>query len=213
MARRVAACAALFWGIVAGSNAPTAVTAAFYSPVAAGIDKVCSPVAGGVATKTTVRLARLVAADGILGPWLRSTASLEDRAVNASGFAGGDFAIINESVALLTASVTHREAATTATQTKAWCFEGGKLARATTDTIDVTSQMEWRHTQYFDTDPDTPAADVINAGALGGRPGAAPKPSPAAITIDRYHTPAELPFYNAYKSALAGKLPALTAPS
>jgi hypothetical protein len=100
-----------------------------------------------------------------------------------------------------------------ATQTKAWCFEGGKLSRATTETIDVANQMEWRHTQYFDTDPDAPAADVIYSTPLAGRPGPAPKPSPAAIAIDRYHTPADLPFYNAYKSAAAGKLPMLTAPS
>jgi hypothetical protein len=213
MSRNLAASAALIGALVAGGG-PIAATADFYSPVAAGIDKVCSPVAGGSASKTTVRLARLDGADGTPGPWLRSSPSLEEHVVNASGFAGGDFAIVNESVALFTASVTHRDAATaTGTQTKAWCFEGGKLSRATTETIDLPNQTEWRHTQYFDRDPDAPSADVINTTPLNGRAAPVPQPSPAVIAIDRYHTPADLPFYNVYKSALAGKLPMLTAPS
>lgn len=188
----------------------------YYSPVVEGIDKVCSPAARGIGSKASVRVARLDGADGVPGPWLLSNPDLEERNVDAPAFHGGDFVIVTEATALFTAAETHRDAAAaqTSPKTTAWCFEGGKLSRATFELILPDQQLEFRHTQYFDTDPNTPTADVLQSVSLDGKhKGPIPQPSPTLITIQTYQTPPDLPFYESYKAALAHKLPVLATPA
>jgi hypothetical protein len=210
--RSLAACAfaALALPVCAATPPP------YYSPVAAGIDKVCSPVARGAASKPAVRLARLDGADGTLGPWLHSNADLEERSIDSPSFHGGDFVIVNEAPALFTASETHRDAATSLTspKTTAWCFEGGKLSRATFELILPDQQLEFRHTQYFDSDLDEPTADLLQSTSIDAKhKGPVPQPSPSSIAIQRYNTPSDLPFYDAYEAALDRKLPMLATPA
>jgi hypothetical protein len=208
----LAACAAPLLALALCAATPPP----YYSPVADGIDKVCTPVARGTSGKPPVRLARLDDQSGTPGPWLRSNPDLEERSINAKSFHGGDFVIVNEAPALFTASETHNDAATaqSSPKTTAWCFEGGKLSRATFELILADQQIEYRHTQYFDTDPDQPTADLLQSVSIDARhKGAIPQPSPAAIAIQRYPTPSDLPFYDAYESALAGKLPLLVPPA
>jgi hypothetical protein len=187
----------------------------YYSPVMSGIDKVCSPVARGTGGKQALRLARLDGADGTPGPWLSSNPDLEERSVNSPAFHGGDFVIVNEATALLTASETHRDAtaAQTSPKTTAWCFEGGKLSRATCDVILADQQLEYRRTQYFDSDLDVPNEDLLQSVSIDGKhKSPIPRPTMSLLDIEHYHTPSDLPFYEAYESALGHKLPLLTMP-
>jgi hypothetical protein len=202
---------ALFVCSFAALAAPGAADApADYSPVAIGIDKVCTPVTSGTPAEKTIYLTRLIDAFGTPGPWQHSSADDSDRVPGTTAFPAAEFAIVHEATALLAASVAHR-AAGGVTQTNAWCFIGGKLARATSDTIVGDQADEYRHTEYFDRDTDSPTVDRVQLlTPPQGKP--APRPKPSAIAVMRYATPFDLPFYNAYAAALAGKLPAFTPP-
>jgi len=84
----------------------------------------------------------------------------------------------------------------------------GKLARATADVADVSDEMAWSHTSYYD------ACRVIADGVTSRdlarkRVKPAPPPPSAPLKIRAYPTPDKLPYYAAFEAALAGTLPQL----
>jgi hypothetical protein len=176
-----------------------------YSALATGIDKVCTPATAGTTTRSVAYLIRLADETGAFGPWQPSSPALEEHVEARTDFHGDEFATVREGAAIFTASVAHHSTVTPRTRTDAWCFIGGQLSRATADTIDPDASQEWRHTQYFDRDADVPAHDLIQTVDLTGHDGQGAVPPADAITIARYRTPADLPFYGAYESA-TGKL-------
>jgi hypothetical protein len=154
----------------------------------------------GTTTRKPVYLIRIGDGSGGFGPWQRTSPALESRLENEKFFHGDEFATVREGVAILAASVVHHSIVTPRVRTEAWCFIGGKLSRATVDTVDPDTSVEWRRTQYFDHDVDLPTFEVNGAINMNGT-GPVPKPSPDAVAITQYKTPADLPFYSAYQSA------------
>jgi hypothetical protein len=200
---RIATAAVMFLCVTASARAQQSMP---YSAVAEGIDKVCTPATEGTGMHNVVYLARFADETGAFGPWQPSNPALEERAQSGSAFHGDDFLTVREGVALFTATVVHRSGTSPRTQTEAWCFVGGQLARATVDAIDPDVSGEWRHTQYFNRDTDKPAYERLQAIDVQ-HPGApVPRPSADGITLTRPKTPADLPFYAAYESALGPKL-------
>jgi hypothetical protein len=199
---RLATAAALFFCLTASARAQQSMP---YSAVADGIDKVCTPATEGTGMRSVGYLARFADATGAFGAWQPSSPALEERAQSGSDF-HGDFLTVREGVARFTATVVHRSGTSPRTQTESWCFIGGQLARATVDAIDPDVSGEWRHTQYFNRDTDAPAYERLQ-GIDVQHPGApVPRPSVDSITIAHPRTPADLPFYSAYKNVFGPKV-------
>jgi hypothetical protein len=159
----------------------------------------------GTTTRSPVYLIRLGDGSGGFGPWQRSNPTAESRAENVTFFHGDDFATVREGVAIFTASVVHHSSFTPQIRTESWCFTGGELSRATVDTIDPDVGVEYRHTQYFDRDVDLPTWDYNESLNMRVLNGPVPKPSPAAVLVTHYKTPADLPFYSEYQAASASQ--------
>lgn len=200
---RIATAALAFLSVTASAGAQQSMP---YSAVAEGIDKVCTPATEGTGMRIGGYLVRFADSAGAFGPWLPSSPALEEHAQSGSDFHGDDFLTIHEGVALFTATVVHRSGTSPRTQTESWCFIGGQLARATVDAIDPDVSGEWRHTQYFTRDIDAPTYERLQAVSVQhpGAPG--PRPSADVITIARPKTPADLPFYSAYKNVFGPKV-------
>ena len=157
-----------------------------------------------------VYLARLDAADGTAGPWRRADADAEQRAALAADFRGGDFALVREKNATLTASLVRRDANGAIGPARNWCFIGGGLSRAGSEFVDAAKHIDWRRTQYFDPSLDASQRDVVTWVSMNGATrGGSPATPVEQLVIEAYKTPAELPFIDAYHAAAAGRLPPL----
>ncbi len=158
----------------------------------------------GVTTRKPVYLVRLGDGSGGFGPWQRTSPALESGIENAKTFHGDDFLTVREGPAIFAATVVHHSSVTPRIRTEAWCFIGGKVSRASVDTVDPDTGFEWRRIQYFDHDVDLPTFEE-NVAANANGTGPAPQPSPDVVAVTKYKTPADLPFYSDYEAATANK--------
>ena len=172
-----------------------------YDAVRAGIDKRCDDLAKPRAHVPVVYLERLDVAGGP-GPWRRTTADGESRAVDAAGYPGGSFAIVRGDDSALSASLVRREPSGDVGRSQNWCFVGDGLSRAGAEFVDLPRHLIWRRTQYQDSSIDPAGRDIIRYGALGAP---LPKKIPSTpldrLVIDPIARPQDLPFYAAYRAA------------
>ena len=173
-----------------------------YSAVRAGIDNACNaPATSAVAQ--TVYLARLDGPANAPGVWQVASADTEEKSVVADRFAGGEFATVRARDTVLSAFVVRREPNGDVGRTRNWCFIGGGITRAGSEIVDTTTQIDWHRTQYFDPSLDSSENDIVGSATMTQEAGRKKQP-PAPLdrlTIDAYKSPAELPFYDAYRAA------------
>ncbi len=91
-----------------------------------------------------------------------------------------------------------------------YCYINGKLARASTELVDTSTDHDVSRKLYY----DVRGGLFADTGAMvrdidKRRNATVPEAYTAPLEIPVYATPPKLPFYDAYRAALAGKLPAL----
>ncbi len=176
-----------------------------YSPVAHGIDVVCNAYRPNAKPADIVFLRRSIGADGTAGPWQRSADDLDAVLQAADAPPASDFAtIVTDHGGIVAASVVHAVTAAFERDTRAWCFIGGKLSRTTIDTVDTRTSFGWRRTRYYGDDLDEPLVDWIAEESPTAKPMKPLKDAPVAtLVVDAYGTPDKLPFFDAFRDAVA----------
>jgi hypothetical protein len=174
-----------------------------------GIDGLCNSYRPNAKPADIVFLKRALGVDGSPGTWMRTPDDLDADLAAPDAPPGLDFAtIVTDHGAIVSANVVHAVTSTFVRETRAWCFIGGKLSRTTIDTIDTRTSFGWRRTRYYDNDLQTPLIDTIAEEYPTLKPPKPVKDAPVAtLTVEPYATPDKLPFYDAYRAAVA-KAPA-----
>lgn len=155
-----------------------------------------------------ILLTRLYDRVGEPGPWrlatLASNKSLEDG--DSDTFYKADFASLSAGRDSVLAGLDSTDSTGDGGEGTTWCFLDGKLARAYRVIGSATDDAVWKRTDYYGDSNEllTHRSETIDISKSARKKPAWP---PGAETIPAYRTPAQLPFYAAYLSARAGKLP------
>lgn len=183
--------AAAAFSLIAGS----ASAATPFDPTAQGIDRVCNAYVPSAAARDVVTLARVATHDGSAPRWNRSDVATNERLQAADDFSGADFAtVVFERRSIVVADTVHVDAPGGETQTRAWCFIGGKLSRATSENVDPVAGFGWRRTLYFGDDLAKPLSEAVTEFAARRAPDPRAKAPLDALGIDAVATPVKLPF-------------------
>jgi hypothetical protein len=182
-----------------------------YSPATAAIDTTCNADRAKASAADVVRMVRFAAAGDTLGAWRSASDADVSRLAAQTDFAAGELAtIVFDRSAVVSADVAHSDSAAASVVTRAWCFIGGKLARATADVTFIVRGDGYRRTRYYGDDLGQPLGETMLEKSPmleklpRGKAFVAPsKDVDAMIAIDPIARPIDLPFYAAAESARA----------
>jgi len=156
-----------------------------------------------------VQLARIH--DGrSLGSWRLSSDAAVAKLVNA-GTLDADFAdVYSRDGKVVYATLTQGDASGDGGGAREYCYVNGKLARASTQVVDASVDRSMERKLYYDPSGNLFAdTGVVVRDIEKRRNAVVPTASAPPLDIVPYSTPSLLPFYTAYRAALAGTLPAL----
>ncbi len=141
--------------------------------------------------------------------WLQSDEAADGKLMERPDFLEGQYLTTRArrddiaSARLADASATGDGSVTTT-----YCYRGGRLARLTTQVFDVSDEMAWTRVRYFD--GERAVADTVAPHDLAKkRVGTAPPTPRAALDAPVALKANRLPFYGAFRAALAGTLRSL----
>jgi len=187
-------------------NSAAAGAGVTYDPMARGIDRVCNAFVPSAAPRDVVELARVPGNDGSVPIWRRSDAATKARLQSAPDAPAADFArIVFDRGGIVFADTVHVDARATGTETRTWCFVGGRLSRATIEIFDAAADAGWRRWLYYGDDVSSPLSEDIAPVAPGKLPDPRARPPMDMLFIDAFATPTKLPFYDPAIAALARK--------
>jgi hypothetical protein len=175
----------------------------------AAIDAVCDVYNARPKLIRRVQMARVRQASSA-GIWKSSTDDALAK-LQSSGNLNADFAdVFSRDDKVVYAILTRGDATGDGGGALEYCYINGKLARASTELVDTSTDHEVSRKLYF----DVRGGLFADTGAMirdidKRRNATVPEAYTAPLEIPVYATPAKLPFYDAYRAALAGKLPAL----
>jgi hypothetical protein len=175
----------------------------------AAIDAVCDVYNARPKLIRRVQMARVHQASSA-GIWKSSTDDALAK-LQSSGNLNADFAdVFSRDDKVVYAILTRGDATGDGGGALEYCYINGKLARASTELVDTSTDHEVSRKLYF----DVRGGLFADTGAMirdidKRRNATVPEAYTAPLEIPVYATPAKLPFYDAYRAALAGKLPAL----
>ncbi len=175
----------------------------------AAIDGVCDVYNARPNLIRRVRMARVHEAASA-GVWKTSTDDALAK-LQSSGNLNADFAdVFSRDGKVVYAIFTRGDATGDGGGADEYCYINGKLARASTELVDTSTDHEVSRKLYY----DVRGGLFADTGAMvrdidKRRNATVPEAYTAPLEIPVYATPSALPFYGAYRAALAGKLPAL----
>ncbi len=175
----------------------------------AAIDAVCDVYNARPNLIRRVQMARVHEATSA-GMWKTSSDDALAK-LQSSGNLNADFAdVFSRDDKVVYATLTRGDATGDGGGADEYCYINGKLARASTELVDTSTDHDVSRKLYF----DVRGGLFADTGAMvrdidKRRNATSPEAYTAPLDIPVYATPAKLPFYAAYRAALAGKLPAL----
>ncbi len=175
----------------------------------AAIDAVCDVYNARPNLIRRVQMARVHEATSA-GMWKTSSDDALAK-LQSSGNLNADFAdVFSRDDKVVYATLTRGDATGDGGGADEYCYINGKLARASTELVDTSTDHDVSRKLYF----DVRGGLFADTGAMvrdidKRRNATVPEAYTAPLDIPVYATPAKLPFYAAYRAALAGKLPAL----
>jgi hypothetical protein len=175
----------------------------------AAIDAVCDVYNARPNLIRRVQMARVHQAASA-GIWKTSTDDALAK-LQSSGNLSADFAdVFSRDDKIVYAIFTRGDATGDGGGADEYCYINQKLARASTELVDTSTDHEVSRKLYF----DARGGLFADTGAMirdidKRRNATVPEAYTAPLDIPVYATPAKLPFYGAYRAALVGKLPAL----
>jgi hypothetical protein len=177
------------------------------APLRHQIDATCNGFATAAKDVRTYHLTRYSTAGHAKSGWLASDPKRDEALQNSPSFLAGDFVtIVARGATILTTMLASTDSTGDGGTAYGYCFIDGTLARGTAEVADVSDEMAWTHTAYYQ--GGKPIADSILSRDLARkRAGHAPSPPNAALQIPAASTPQKLPYYGAFAATLAGKLP------
>jgi hypothetical protein len=177
------------------------------APARHRIDTACDAysTARGIQRYHLTRFATARARD--LSGWKASDPQRDDAIMNAPGFVRGEFlTIVARGPNLATTMLSASDSSGDGGIARGYCYVAGSLARATAEVADVSDEMAWTRTRYY-AKGQMIADSLVTHDLARKRVHAPPPPPQTALAIPVYATPAQLPYYAAFKAARAGTLP------
>ncbi len=208
---------ALAFGLVAfvcaGTGARAEMGASASAPIVRDIDERCDARVKKATRVPDVLLTRLYDRAGKPGPWRRSTVELNAAMTGGSEdtFYRADVAGVSRARDATIADIASVDSSGDGSSETAWCFLDGKLARAHVTIGSATDDAVWKRSDYYGDTNEllTHATRVVDTSRTHR---AVPTWPPGTQSIPAYRTVSALPFYAAYRAALAGTLPPLRVP-
>jgi hypothetical protein len=196
-------------GIVAGPCAAATFKRSTALEARAAIDAVCDVYNARPNLIRRVQMARVHEATNA-GVWKTSSDDALAK-LQSSGNLNADFAdVFSRDGKVVYAILTRGDATGDGGGAFEYCYINGKIARASTELVDTSTDHDVSRRLYFDVrgglfaDTGAVVRDIDKR-----RNATVPEPYTAPLDIPVYATPTKLPFADAYRAALAGKLPAL----
>ena len=175
----------------------------------AAVDGVCDVYNARPKLIRHVALARVHDAHGS-GAWKISSDAAVAR-LAAGGSIHADFAdVFSRDGKIVYATYTRGDVTGGGGGAREYCYINGKLARASTELVDASTDHAISRREYYDprgvlfADTGSLVRDIAKR-----HDDTVPDPKPPTLDIVAYPTPPALPFYDAYRAALAGRLPAI----
>ena len=139
--------------------------------------------------------------------WMSSDPTHDEKIRNSSNYVQGEFvSIIARSNHILYVVDSSSDASGDGGIVRYYCYVNDSLAGASVEVADVPDEMSWTRVAYFK--DGKPIADRLVPRDLAKKRTKSPPPAPRdALAIAAYTVPQRLPYYAAFKSAVAGTLP------
>ena len=207
--RRAVAVVAWFGLLTTSANAVT-FQRSTAARMRAAIDGVCDVYNARPNLIRHVQLARVHDTPGAGGTWKLSSDAAVTKLENA-GSIDADFADVFSRDGKITYAIyTRGDATGDGGAAREYCYVNGLLARASAKIVDTSTDHEISRKLYVNARGDLFADTGELVRDIAKRRNAdVPQVAPPALPIDPYMTPEKLPFYAAYRAAVAGTLPSL----